>query len=69
MKGFKQGHLIALRPNWSGGRGKYLWWWGKWKPVSEILSDSSLNVGNANETWRRIQILYLFQKWSFPDLG
>lgn len=22
----------------------------KWKPVSEILSDSSLNVGNANET-------------------
>lgn len=22
----------------------------KWKPVSEILSDSSLNVGNANAT-------------------
>lgn len=30
----------------------------KWKPVSEILSDSSLNVGNANETMEMIQILY-----------
>lgn len=51
MKGFKQGHLIALRRlNWSGGRKLRLWWGNKTESSFRNLSDRGLNLDNGNET-------------------